>query len=68
MSGLGTLSGMTFIPTSEERERLNTLCEQIAKEKDQFKFLKLLQELNDLLDRNKQLRKNGDVPTKLNPA
>ncbi len=36
--------------TPEERERMNLLCELIAKEQDHQKFVKLVQELNDLLD------------------
>jgi hypothetical protein len=36
--------------TPEERERMNVLCERIAKEQDHDKFVKLVQELNDLLD------------------
>ena len=37
--------------TPDERERMNLLCELIAKEQDHDKFVKLVQELNDLLDR-----------------
>lgn len=37
--------------TPEEQARTKSLCERIAKEQDQEKFLKLVQELNDLLDR-----------------
>jgi len=40
--------------TPEEREQMNRLCEQIAKEKDHQKFVKLVQELNDLLDHKEQ--------------
>jgi hypothetical protein len=36
--------------TPAERERMLMLCEQIAKEHDHEKFLKLVQELNELLD------------------
>jgi hypothetical protein len=36
--------------TPEERERMQFLCEQIAKEEDPEKFTKLVQELNDLLE------------------
>jgi hypothetical protein len=39
----------------EERERMNRLCEQIAKEQDHEKFVKLVQELNNLLE-NKEHR------------
>lgn len=42
--------------TPDERERMHSLCEQIAKEQDHEKFTKLVQELNDLLDhKEKQL-------------
>jgi hypothetical protein len=36
--------------TPAERERMQLLCEQIAKEQDHDKFVHLIQELNDLLD------------------
>jgi len=36
--------------TPDERERMHVLCERIAKEQDHDKFVKLVQELNDLLD------------------
>jgi hypothetical protein len=37
--------------TPEERERMNFLCEQIAKEQNHQEFSKLVQELNNLLER-----------------
>jgi hypothetical protein len=37
--------------TPDERERMNFLCERIAKEQDHTEFSKLVQELNDLLER-----------------
>jgi hypothetical protein len=40
--------------TPDERERMNILCERIAKEQDHTKFVKLVQELNDLLDHKEQ--------------
>ncbi len=40
--------------TPEERERMNVLCERIAKEQDHDKFVKLVQELNDLLEHKGQ--------------
>lgn len=40
--------------TPEERERMQFLCEQIAKEEDPAKFTKLVQELNDLLEHKVQ--------------
>ena len=40
--------------TSEERERMYALCEQIITEKDHAKFLRLIEELNDLLERKEQ--------------
>ncbi len=36
--------------TPDERERMHILCERIAKEQNHEKFVKLVQELNDLLD------------------
>jgi hypothetical protein len=40
--------------TPEERERMTRLCERIAVEKNQDKFTKLIEELNDLLDEKSQ--------------
>jgi len=40
--------------TAEERERMHILCERIAKEQNHDKFVKLVQELNDLLDHKEQ--------------
>jgi hypothetical protein len=40
--------------TPDERERMHILCEQIAKEIDHAKFVKLVQALNDLLDNKEQ--------------
>ncbi len=40
--------------TPDERERMSVLCERIAKEQDHDKFVKLVQELNDLLDHKEQ--------------
>jgi hypothetical protein len=39
---------------SEERERMYELCALIEKEKDHTRFLKLINELNDLLERKEQ--------------
>ena len=38
----------------EERERMYELCALIEKEKDHHQFLKLINELNDLLERKEQ--------------
>lgn len=38
----------------EERERMYQLCALIEKEKDHTRFLQLINELNDLLDRKEQ--------------
>jgi hypothetical protein len=40
--------------TPEERERLKILCDQITTEQDHEKFVKLVQELNDLLEHKDQ--------------
>lgn len=40
--------------TPEERERMLTLCQQIAIEKDHTKFGALIRELNDLLERKEK--------------
>jgi hypothetical protein len=47
--------------TNEDRIRMDALCAQIAIEKDQHKFLKLVEELNDLLERS-QHRLGRDLP------
>jgi hypothetical protein len=59
---------MTFIVSPDERERLNVLCELIAKETDQYKFLRLLEQLNDLLHRSKkrqQLERKNSIDLNL---
>ena len=38
----------------EERERMYELCALIEREKDHHRFLELINELNDLLDRKEQ--------------
>lgn len=38
----------------EERERMYELCALIEKEKDHRRFLQLINELNDLLDRKEE--------------
>jgi len=40
--------------TPDERERMNALCELIEKEQDHEKFVKLVQELNNLLENKEQ--------------
>jgi hypothetical protein len=40
--------------TPDERERMHVLCERIATEQDHEKFVKLVQDLNDLLDHKQQ--------------
>jgi hypothetical protein len=40
--------------TPDERERMHLLCERIVKEQDHDKFVKLVQELNDLLYHKQQ--------------
>jgi hypothetical protein len=37
--------------TPEEREQMNRLCTQIQDEKDHDRFMQLIKELNDLIDR-----------------
>jgi hypothetical protein len=53
--------------TPDERERMNALCERIAIEKDQQKFVQLIRELNDLLER-KQHRLERATPASKGPA
>lgn len=40
--------------TTDERERMTALCERIATEQDQQKFIELINALNDLLDEKDQ--------------
>ncbi|HEY6372972.1 MAG TPA: hypothetical protein VIX37_20510 [Candidatus Sulfotelmatobacter sp.] len=40
--------------TPDERERMQFLCEQIAKEENRESFTKLVHELNDLLEHKVQ--------------
>jgi len=51
--------------TPEEWELMQTLCKQIAVEKDSAKFSKLVQELNMLLEQ-KEHRLKPDQPEKPN--
>jgi hypothetical protein len=45
---------MSHMMKPEARARMEALCAQIAKEKDNVKFSELMQELIDLLDRSHQ--------------
>ena len=45
--------------TPDERERMHILCERVAKEQDSDKFVKLVQELNDLLEHKEQRLKDS---------
>lgn len=40
--------------TPEERERMYKLCKLIETEKDRHRFLQLIEELNQLLERKEQ--------------
>ena len=40
--------------TNQQRERLNQLCTQIAKEQNHAKFHQLVKELNELLEEKEQ--------------
>ena len=44
--------------TPDERDRMFALCEQIAREKDHGKFLRLVEQLNNLLE-NQECRLEG---------
>jgi len=52
--------------TPDERDRMNSLCKQIVTEKDRDKFIKLVEELNNLLDR-KERRLEDTPPCKHKP-
>jgi len=43
---------------SDERERMYQLCALIEQEKDHHRFLKLIEELNELLDRQERRLEN----------
>ena len=47
---------------SEERERMYELCAMIEKERDHARFLRLIEELNELL-RNKEQRLDDTFKT-----
>jgi len=49
--------------TPDERERMNLLCERIAKEQNHEKFVELVQELNDLLDHKVQRLEDPSKPS-----
>jgi hypothetical protein len=57
--------------TPEERERLNSLCNQIQTEKDYRRFEGLLRELNLVIDRKhrrfKEFRLDASVSTRTRP-
>lgn len=46
----------------DEREHMYRLCEMIEKEKDHHRFLQLIQELNDLLERSEKRLKDTKEP------
>jgi len=49
--------------TPDERERMHILCERIAKAEDHNRFVKLVQELNDLLDqKRRRLERPASLP------
>jgi hypothetical protein len=49
--------------TTDERERMTALCERIATEQDQQKFIELINALNDLLDDKDQRLKDRSTST-----
>lgn len=59
------LSGTMTDMTPEDRSRMDALCAQIAVEKDQRKFLKLVEELNDLLERSQHKLTSDSPPGKM---
>jgi hypothetical protein len=46
----------------EECERMYQLCAMIEKEQNRERFIKLIQELNDLLERKEQRLEAGKKP------
>ena len=53
--------------TTDERERMTALCERIAKEQDQQKFIELINALNDLLDEKEQRLKARSATASTGP-
>jgi hypothetical protein len=51
--------------TAEERERMYALCAQIEKERDHGRFLRLVQELNNLLERKEHRLDQEPPPTNI---
>jgi len=49
--------------TPDEKERMLVLCERIAKEQNHDKFVKLVQELNDLLEHKEQRLEDTTKPS-----
>ena len=45
----------------DERERMYELCAMIEKEKDHSRFLQLIRELNDLLERKEQRLEDAET-------
>lgn len=45
---------LTATMRPDDRERMYQLCALIEKEKDHYRFLKLIEELNNLLERQEQ--------------
>jgi hypothetical protein len=46
--------------TDESKKRVKELCDLIAKEQDHRRFISLLAELNQVLDRNGSSNSSGD--------
>jgi hypothetical protein len=46
----------------EERERMHQLCAMIEKEQNRERFLQLIQELNELLQRKEHRLESGSKP------
>ena len=48
--------------TPEEREEMDQLCRQIKDEKDHDKFIRLVTQLNDLLERKESRLEHAQKP------
>ena len=55
-----SLGAFSEIMTPDEQEQMNALCAQIITEKDPAKFMRLVSELNALLER-KEIRLKPDA-------
>lgn len=54
ITGFRSLSSHSQMLRPDDRERMYQLCELIEREQDRDRFLQLIEELNELLERNER--------------